>query len=84
MLGPSGWALSCWAFQKFSTDCLEADSSRGKLILRQNVLDEISACLRNAPEPNADVDQVKAWLFDSRYGVAVRLSRIVQDKAENE
>lgn len=42
---------------------------------------EVAACLKNAPGENPTSEQVTGWLFDSRKGVAVHLSRIVQDTA---
>lgn len=49
--------------------------------MKSHVAGEVADCLASAPGGDCTSDQVKAWLFDSRKGVAVRLSRIVTDKA---
>ena len=48
--------------------------------MKIDVAAEVAACLKNAPGGNSTIEQVKAWLFDSRNGVAVRMSRIVEDE----
>ncbi len=48
--------------------------------MKVDVAAEVAACLKSPPGGNPTTEHVKGWLFDSRNGVAVRLSRILEDK----
>ena len=51
--------------------------------MKIDVAGEVAACLKSAPVGDCTADQVKAWLFTDRSPVAVRLRRILEDKAED-
>lgn len=49
--------------------------------MKIDVAGEVADCLKKAPGGKPTTEQVKAWLFKTRNNVAVRLDRILGDKA---
>jgi len=60
---------------------IPARTVEGQSSMTVDVADEVAACREDAPSGDCSTGQIEKWLFASQNCVAVRLSRILQDKA---